>query len=123
MFREQIIAIIAETCHEVNRNYCRSIGDDSQVSWDEAPTWQQASVLLGVEFHIANPDAGPAASHESWLAEKTATGWCYGKQKDEVLKTHPCYVPYEELPTEQKSKDYIFCSIVNVLWKNLKPLI
>jgi hypothetical protein len=68
-----------------------------------------------VKFHLTNPDAGPAASHESWLAEKEATGWKYGPVKDADKKEHPCFVPYNELPPAQQSKDYLFRAIVHGL--------
>ena len=28
---------IAEACHEANRTYCQTIGDDSQPAWAAAP--------------------------------------------------------------------------------------
>lgn len=109
------IELIARTCHEANRAYCAAVGDMSQTSWDDAPDWQRASAILGVEFIRDNPDAGPSASHESWLAQKTADGWSYGATKDPDMKTHPCFVPYDDLPTEQKAKDYIFGAIARTM--------
>ena len=35
---------IAKTCHEVNKVFCEALGDDSQVSWEEAPEWLKNSV-------------------------------------------------------------------------------
>ena len=32
-------------------------------------------------------------------------GWTYGEKRDDVLKQHPCLVPYEELPEEEKVYD------------------
>lgn len=104
---------IARTCHEANRAYCAALGDLSQPSWEEAPQWQKDSAVAGVRFHIANPGAGPEASHESWLAQKEADGWVYGEEKDAEAKTHPCMVPFAELPQEQQAKDYIFRAIVH----------
>ena len=103
---------VAKICHEANRAYCAALGDHSQLSWEEAPAWQRDSAVKGVKFIRENPDASPSASHESWLAEKTAGGWSYGAVKDPIKKEHPCFVPYNELPTEQKAKDYIFGAIV-----------
>lgn len=103
---------IAAVCHEANRAYCEQLGDTSQREWGYAPEWQRASAVSGVRFHMENPHAGPAASHESWLAEKTRDGWKYGPVKDAATKEHPCFVPYEELPLEQRLKDAIFTNIV-----------
>ena len=106
------IAIVA---HETNRAYCETIGDFSQQKWPDAPEWQKDSAKKGVQFHIDNPDAGCAASHESWLKEKEADGWKYGEVKDPAKKEHPCFVPYEELPPEQKVKDALFVGVVRAL--------
>jgi hypothetical protein len=111
------ISGIARLCHEVNRGYCRALGDDSQPAWEDAPEWQRESAVKGVVFIIENPDAPPSASHESWLAQKQAEGWVYGEVKDPEAKppTHPCFLPYDQLPVEQKAKDYIFGAIVRAM--------
>lgn len=108
-------ASIAAACHAVNVAYCASLGDTSQPAWADAPDWHKASVIAGVEMHLANPDARPEQSHESWLARKLADGWKFGPVKDADKKEHPCCLPYAELPTEQKAKDYIFRSVVHAL--------
>lgn len=112
------VELVAVICHEVNRTYCKSIGDNSQVSWDSAPDWQKKSAINGVLFHINNPEAGPSASHEAWLNEKRLDGWKYGKVKDAGLKEHPCFVPYNELPAEQKTKDELFIAVVHSVFPN-----
>jgi len=43
--------------------------------------------------------------HEVWASERVSEGWTYGKQRDEEQKMHPCLVPYEELPEEEKEFD------------------
>ncbi len=106
---------IAKTCHEVNRALCAAFGDHSQVAWEEAPDWQRKSAIKGVEFCQANPTAPPSANHDSWLAEKESTGWKYGPVKDAEKKEHPCFVPYDELPPDQKAKDYVFKAVVGAL--------
>lgn len=106
---------IARVCHEVNRAYCESIGDSSQPSWEDAPEWQRKSAVNGVQFHIDNPHASPSHSHEEWLKEKEADGWKYGAEKNPNTKEHPCFVPYDELPNEQRAKDFIFTAIVREL--------
>lgn len=109
------IESIAKTCHEVNRAYCKSLGDHSQPSWEDAQEWQKQSAINGVRFHLENPNAGPSASHESWLAEKERDGWKYGPMKNPETKEHPCFVAYDELPCEQQAKDALFISVVHAL--------
>ena len=106
---------IAKVCHEVNRAYCQAIGDDSQKPWDEAPEWQRESARMGVDLHLMVPELGPEASHISWMQNKLEEGWSYGDVKDEDAKTHPCLVPFDQLPVEQQAKDYIFLAIVHAL--------
>ena len=107
--------LIAMVAHLANRAYCQSIGDESQVDWNAAPQWQKDSAMAGVEMHLANPDATPADSHASWLALKEADGWVYGPVKDVEKKEHPCCVPYDQLPAEQKAKDFIFRGVVHAM--------
>jgi hypothetical protein len=106
---------IARVCHEANRAICDAFGDRSQVQWDAAPQWQRESAVKGVQFNLENPDAPPSASHESWVTEKFATGWKYGPVKDPAKKEHPCMVPYDELPPEQRVKDHVFKAIVEAM--------
>ena len=94
MTKEQI----AQVAHEINKAYCEAIGDNTQKSWEEAPSWQRESAVLGVTFHIENPNAGPDSSHNSWMKQKIDTGWVYGEEKNPDAKTHPCIVPFDKLP-------------------------
>jgi ryanodine receptor 2 len=43
--------------------------------------------------------------HEVWAEARISQGWTYGEQRNDELKTHPCLVPYEELPDEEKEYD------------------
>lgn len=99
---------IAKVCHEANRAFCEALGDTSQAAWDEAPEWQRESAVNGVVFHQRNAHARPSASHENWMAEKESAGWVFGEVKDPEAKTHPCMVPFGELPEPQQRKDYLF---------------
>ena len=109
------ISDIAKACHEANRALCAALGDNSQVPWEEAPAWQRDSAINGVQFNLDNPAAPASASHDSWLAEKEATGWKYGPVKDAEKKEHPCFVPYEQLPKEQQAKDHLFKAVCGAL--------
>jgi hypothetical protein len=106
---------VARIAHEINRAYCEAIGDPSQPDWEHAPEWQKNSAIDGVIFHLKNPDAGPEASHESWSRTKLMDGWVYGETKDPESKTHPCLVPFSELPREQQVKDFLFRAIVHAM--------
>lgn len=106
---------IAMICHSINAAYCQSLGDDSQVAWDDTPDRHKQSLIAGVEMHLGNPQATPEQSHESWYQQKEAEGWTYGEFKDLEKKEHPCFLPYEELPLEQKAKDYLFRSTVHLM--------
>jgi len=106
---------IAKVCHEVNRAYCEALGDTSQPTWADAPEWQRSSAVNGVEMHQSDPQAGPEASHLCWTGEKLVQGWKYGEEKDPEAKTHPCMVPFDQLPVEQQAKDYIFRAVVLAL--------
>ena len=105
---------IARVCHEANRAWCVATGDTTQVSWDDAPEWQVKSAIDGVRFALVN-EAGAAGMHNAWCETKRRDGWVYGPVKDAVAKTHPCLVPYGDLPEEQRAKDALFGAIVGAL--------
>jgi hypothetical protein len=83
----EVATFVAGICHAANKAICEAFGDRSQVEWEKAPAWQRESAVKGVLFHMDNPKASPAASHESWMAEKAATGWVYGGVNDADAKT------------------------------------
>jgi hypothetical protein len=112
---QDMVVNVAKAAHEINRAYCQSIGDNSQVPWDEAPEWQKKSAISGVKLH-KDGNHGPEVSHEAWMQEKLDAGWVHGEVKDPEKKTHPCLVSFAELPVEQKSKDYIFRAVVRVCY-------
>jgi len=91
---------IAKICHEANKALCESVLDFSQVSWEQAPEWQRDSAILGVNFVRDNPDAPESATHDCWCKVKLEAGWVYGEIKDPDALTHPCLVPFEDLPFE-----------------------
>lgn len=64
---------------------------------------------------MANPNAIPSDSHDNWMKQKLADGWQFGSVKDAVAKTHPCLVPYDALPIDQRVKDHLFAAVVRAL--------
>lgn len=104
------VEAIARACYAVNSVYCRIIGDTPR-DWDEC----KDSVISGV--NKALDGATPEQLHDAWCEFQRANGWVYGETKDAVEKTHPCLVPYEQLPLEQRNKDQFFLAVV----ESLKP--
>ncbi len=43
--------------------------------------------------------------HEVWAQARLKEGWTYGEQRDDMKKTHPCLISYEELPETEKQYD------------------
>ncbi len=43
--------------------------------------------------------------HEVWAKSRIDQGWTYGEERNDEKKTHPCLVPYEELPEMEKDYD------------------
>lgn len=43
--------------------------------------------------------------HEVWAKARIDEGWTYGEKRDDIHKKHPCLVPYDELPGEEKEYD------------------
>ena len=43
--------------------------------------------------------------HEVWAQSRIEQGWSYGEERNDTLKTHPCLVPYDELPEVEKAYD------------------
>lgn len=110
-----LIDALAEICHEVNRAYCRSaMNDTSHEEWSKAPDWQKDSCRAGVKALLGS-NLNQEQMHSIWMAEKAAKGWTYGEVKDDQAKTHPCMVPYAELPQEQKVKDFLFRAVVKTI--------
>lgn len=116
---EFTVADVARICHEANRAIQHIAGDpDPSPPWDDAPAWQRGSAIQGVQTALAG-DLDPEAHHQAWCDAKTAEGWTWGPTKDPVAKTHPCLVPYDELPVRQQAKDRVFLAVV----ETLRPLL
>jgi len=108
----ELLWLIARTCHEVNRAYCVGVtSDHSHRPWDEAPSWQRESCYEGVLKHYENPEFTAEDSHRSWMAKKIEEGWVFGNMKNETERTHPNLVPYHTLHIHERTKDEVFSAI------------
>lgn len=115
LVKKNKIISIAKVCHEANKAWCETNGDNTQKHWQDAEQWQRDSAIKGVEFRLSNPEAGKDSQHNAWMQDKINDGWVYGTTKDAEKKTHPCIVPFEQLPQFQQKKDALFCAIVDSL--------
>lgn len=43
--------------------------------------------------------------HEVWAETRIEQGWTFGAERNDSLKHHPCLIPYEELPEEEREYD------------------
>lgn len=99
---------IARVAYDVNVGYCKGAGLDEPLPFELVAKGMVGAVLE----HLVNP-ADPQLSHERWCASKQRDGWTYGPTKDAAAKTHPCLVPYAELPVSDRVKDYLFIAVVD----------
>ena len=105
---------IAEVCHEANRTLRGLLGEEPGPTWADADDALRESAVIGVRARAVEGLEGEAL-HERWCETKVTQGWVYGTTKDTETKTHPCLVPYRDLPLEQRAKDYLFAAIVDAL--------
>lgn len=103
---------IAMIAHEANRAYQSAIGDLVSDSWDTLSSESKQSIIKGVRFALNTPALGPRDQHELWMRSKISEGWKYGCRKCDSDKTHPCIVPWEQLPAAQRVKDVLFRNII-----------
>jgi ryanodine receptor 2 len=46
-----------------------------------------------------------ANAHDNWALQRLRDGWRYGSKRDDAARTHPCLLPYEQLPESEKEYD------------------
>lgn len=91
----------AQINHEIIIEMQKMIGDPVVPSWDDAPEWMKQSTRDGLSNHATSAEH----NHALWMTDRVNDGWVYGETKDEEAKTHPCLIPYAEVPIEQRLKD------------------
>ena len=43
--------------------------------------------------------------HEEWAHGRMGEGWVYGPERSDVLKQHPCLIPYADLSDDERNYD------------------
>ena len=106
-----LVEACGHAAHEANRAFSRQLGDISHPTWDNLGPDAKRIVRQAV-IGILYRDDAPTQSHAAWVGAMEAQGWRLGPVKDTGLKTHPCLVPFDQLPIEQQCKDQLFFDIV-----------
>lgn len=112
--KEARIQMMAECAYNVNRAYCQAIGDTSIAPWKDALSQTKEGYIKDVRSRLDNP-LSPAGQHSLWMEHKIADGWKYGAIKDDENRLHPAMVAYDDLPQEQKVKDFLFQAVIDSL--------
>jgi len=63
-----------------------------------------SQVAPGFAFTAAEIDMLARREHARWRDHKLSRGWTLGP-RDEARRTHPCLVPYDDLPEAERQKD------------------
>jgi hypothetical protein len=108
---------IAQIAYEANRVLCE-ISGETRPTWEQSEKWERDTIHAGVVAIDEGKVRSAGDSHISWAARKIDEGWRYGPERDPVKKTHPCLVPFIELPYHQRLKDHLFLAVVQSLLRN-----
>ena len=118
---EERVETLAIMAHTMNQAWC-FVTEGDATPWDEATEEQRESMRRGVRYFLENPHASPEAQHNVWLETKAAQGWSWGPEKNEQDKTHPCFLPYNQLPKRQQAKDALFQFVLRNLLEVFKEI-
>lgn len=106
---------VARVIHAAIRTWSTAHGQADMPDWDSAPQWMKDSTFASIAFVLEHPDADAGAQHVQWMEQRRAQGWTYGPVRDEVQKTHPMLVPFDQLPIMEQKKDDLVSAIVKAL--------
>lgn len=110
---EQMVEMVARIAHESNMVACGVFGKTIQKHWDESPEWQH-KLSYQIVRDVISGVTSPEVIHNRWCTVLIKDGWTFGPIKDEIKKTSPLLIPYNDcgLSAEQKSKDSLIIAIV-----------
>jgi serine phosphatase RsbU (regulator of sigma subunit) len=72
-------------------------------------------------LHLSDEEVETMArvEHIRWSWEKRLNGWTFGKVKDDIKKTHPSLMPYEQLIESEKEKDRELVKLIPAFLKDI----
>lgn len=104
--------LVAKTCHEANRAFCAEVmSDRSHAAWEDTKPELRASIYAGVVNVFEHPSITGEQSHAAWVDYKVAEGWTFSNVKNVELKTHPNLAPWHQLHAHERFKDSLFIAI------------
>lgn len=107
------ILLIARICYDAIRRLQIENGDPVSPRLEDAEDYRIESMVSGVKFALRG--GTPEEQHQEWCRARRTEGWTWGEVKDDLAKTHPCLVPYDQLPASQRVKDALFAGIVQAM--------
>jgi len=95
---------LPEHLKEANRQQADDIGAKLKaVHCSAAPLLDWEEPLF--KFEPDEVERLARMEHERWMTAKLDGGWRHGSKKDDEARTHPCLIPYDDLPPHEKEKD------------------
>ena len=111
------IETIARICHEAMSALVAEMEGEPHPRWESLKgsdnEWMIEDTKKNVIARINNPMSLMSLTHEAWKENRIDNGWVWGETKCSIKKTHPCLVPYGELPDSEILKDQVFTAIVD----------
>ena len=105
---------LAEVCHEANRIVQKHLSDECpSPHWDDDDEFIKKTCIGEVQMILMGYT--PEETHAHWCDELFDRGYICGPVKSREMKTHPCLVPFKDLPLEQKRKVRMIHGIVLAL--------
>lgn len=104
---------IAHILHSVTKHIPRPDGS-MPCEWDELTEQQRESAAQAVKEIYFSPAKSVEELHHLWMRPLVNAGWTKGTY-DHDNKTHPCLVPFDELPRTEVAKDLIWKHLTDIL--------
>ncbi|GBC62521.1 hypothetical protein DENIS_3493 [Desulfonema ishimotonii] len=105
----------ARSFHQHLKAFRESLGDYTLPDWEETTKHNREMGVRFVRYTLANQSITPESHHEKWVANMAKRGWRHGNERNPDKKTHPCMVPWEDLPYHEQAKTVLMIATVNIL--------
>jgi hypothetical protein len=107
------IIAISKIAHRKHRRYCNSINHPTQPSWEDLSDNHKKTIESTVEKIVNGEIKSIEDSHANFVEFKKSTGWVFGDEYSEKDKTNPRLCDFNDLSTEDMTKESIFFECVN----------